>query len=122
MALTPPNTPGLDDPTAEAIRRIHAQKIVELQLLPAASLTAIGEVTLPNTTPVAVAHKLGRAPKMVWVSPARGVGSVIGTPTVGYVVELRSALATGEPIDRTKMIVLEAGGFGATVLVDVAVF
>lgn len=122
MALIPPNTPGLEDPTAETIRRIHAQKIVELQQLAVLATTMIADVTLPNATPVTVAHRLGRAPKMVWVSPARGVGTALGTPTVGYVVELRGALATGAPIDRTKVIVLEAGGFGATVLVDVAVF
>lgn len=122
VTLLPPNTPGLDEPVAESIRRIHSQKIVELQQLPITDATVIPDITLPNGVPIHVAHKLGREPNMVWVSPARGIGGAVGTPTVGYVVEVRGALPSGAPIDRTKVLVFIAGGFGATVLVDVAVF
>lgn len=115
----PPITTRLADQAAESVRRNHEDRIRELEQLDAPSF--LGTVTLPNTTAVTVAHKLGRAPKMVWVSPARGEGVAIGTPSVGYVVELRT-LATGEAVDRTRVIVLEAAGFGATALVDVAVF
>lgn len=121
MKLNAPNTPGLEDPAAETIRRIHSDKIVELQQLPITATAVRSDITIANGATITLAHKLGRAPLMVWVSPVRGLAGAAGTPTVGQVSELRNTL-NGTPIDRTKVVVLLANGFGASVLVDVAVF
>lgn len=100
----------LADPLTEEVRRTHAQAIAALQgdaneratiLLP--------NVVLPDATNVNIPHKLGRAPRFVTVSVPRGAAAA------GYINEVRTG------IDRTKVIVLRADDFGATVTVDLEV-
>lgn len=108
----------LEDDDAEAVRKSHALAIVELQTMPAASLRVISGVELPDSTVINVAHKLGRAPLACWVSPVR-TGAAI---TVGFVIQYTgSHPSTGRAIDGSRILVLAAFGFGATVTVDVFV-
>lgn len=111
MRLRPPIAARLADEASERVRRNHEERIVELQRLPGASLTAIQDVELEDGVETPVAHGLGRKPLMVFVSPPRGPS------TTGMVVEVR-----GAPHDRSKVVVLKASGFGATVYVDVGAY
>lgn len=114
MTFTPPITVRLADADAEKIRRNHDQRISELQALPAAAMTVIRNVSLPTGAAVAVAHGLGRAP--LWVSES----IVRGSTSAGAVSDLGSVDLNGNPIDRSKVVVLFALGFGVTITVDVA--
>lgn len=101
---------AVDD--AERARKSHADAIRELQVAPAAGLSVIRGVVLPNVTNVVVSHKLGRSPVFVGVSiPRRAAG-------FGAVIEVTGLAA--QP-DRAQSIVLQAGGYSATVTVDVIV-
>jgi hypothetical protein len=100
----------LQDPTAERVRQSHAAAIQELQDTPLAGARVLKDRELADGVVTPIAHGLGRAPVFVAVSPARGGA------TGGSVTELR------EGTDRSKFVVLEATGWGATVTVDVLVF
>lgn len=110
MSLKPPAAPKFQDVFLEGVRREHADKIVELQKLPAAELKVISDVSLVDATDKPVPHGLGRNPKCVLVSPPRGASST------GRIEEVRSS-----SYDRTKVVVLKATNWGATVLVDLVV-
>ena len=99
----------LGDPIADQVRRSHAAAIAELQASPFAEPGYIPDVQLANGVPTAIAHGLGRTPKLVLVSPVRGAASS------GRIEEIRDAN------DRTQVVVLKATGYGATVTVDVGV-
>lgn len=99
---------ALDDPDAERVRRSVEDAILELQGMPCASTVIVQDVSLPDATEVVVPHRLGRRPRIVLVSPPRSPS------TSGRIEEIR----TGSH-DRTKVVVLKASGFGATVTVDV---
>lgn len=109
--LRPPITTRLADEAAERARRNHEERLVELQQLPCVGLTPLGEISLVDGVATPIAHGLGRKPLMVFVSPVRGASSS------GRVEEVR-----GAPHDRTRVVVLKATGFGATVTADVGVF
>lgn len=120
MRFSKPHEARLEDAKAEAVRKSADVRIAELQnqvlAMPVAKVFA--DIQLPNGTSVVVNHNLGREPAMVWVSPIRSVTpGGIGSPTPGEVAEIR-----GPTVNRRQAIVLIAGGFGATVVVDVAVF
>lgn len=92
------------------------RRIDELQVLPATDWVLLGKnVQLPDSTLVTLRHPLGRAPKMIYVSPVRDSAST------GRITEWDTVYSNGEQVDRTKFIVLAAYGYGATVRVDVAV-
>lgn len=91
------------------MRRSHEEAIRTLQTVPAASLKVIGPIELADGVETHVAHGLGRAP--AWVSPS----AVRGPSTSGHIEELRAG------VDRSRVIVLKASGYGATVTVEVAV-
>lgn len=112
MTFTRSITRRLDDINAEEVRRNHEQQLAEVQALPAAGLRVIQGVVLPNGANVTVAHKLGRQPIYVGVSVPRGAAGF------GSVIEV-TGLST--PIDRTQVVVLQAGNFALTVTVDVLV-
>jgi len=114
MRFTPPITVRLADADAESVRRNHEQRIKELQQLPAAMITIVRNVSLPSGTAVAVSHGLGREPR--WVSES----TVRGSTSAGSITDLGSIDLSGNPIDRSKVVVLYALGFGVTVTVDVA--
>lgn len=99
----------LADPDAEEVRRSHAQAIDELQRHPVLQTQIIKDVVIPNNGAVLVAHKLGRVPEIVLVSPERGAVSI------GMVAEQRGGF------DRSRFVNLAANGFGAAVTVDVEV-
>lgn len=102
----------LGDPVADRVRASHAEAIAELQgsdILDA----KVFRVELPDNVSVVVAHKLGRVPKFVCVSP---IIFPSGT-TTGRIVENRSA-----PTDRSKNIVLGAIGYSLTITVDVMIW
>ncbi len=101
----------LADTTNDQVSRSHADAIRELQGLAVAQLRVISNVALVNGVATPIAHRLGRAPTMVIVSPARGAA------TAGAVIE-----PAGVAVDRTRFVILTATGFGATVNVDVTVF
>lgn len=105
----------LEDADADQVRRSHADAIRELQALPAAGEVLIPNVSLVSGAETPIAHKLGRAPVFVQVSV------VSGAVTAGIITEFRTVFSNGAPVDRTKIIVLQASGYGATVRVDVLV-
>lgn len=116
MTLSPPNTPSIADPRAEAVRRIHGDKITELQQLPMAGAFIVRDVSVPNAGEVMVAHALGRAPLAVLVSAPRGAGV-----TPGIVRDLGTSTGAGTPVDRARLVCLRGDGFGVAVTVDVVV-
>jgi hypothetical protein len=104
----------VDDPVADRVIRSHAEAIEELQLLPMASASVVRGVLLPQGVEVTVPHKLGRKPVYVRESTPRGA------TTAGQVHDLGTKSATtGNHIDRTKVVVLRANGFGSDITVDV---
>lgn len=111
--FTRPLTKRLADVDAEDIRRNTQRQLAELQALPASGIKVIRDVVLPNATNVTVAHKLGREP--IWV----GISAPRGAAGFGSVIEI-TGLTTPQ-IDRTQIIVLQAGNYAATVTVDVMV-
>lgn len=108
--FVPPIARQLSDPDAENVRRSHAESIAVLQKAAAGIPTVLAGIELADGIETPIAHLLGRKP--VWVRescPRNGV-------TVGSVVEVRSGT-----VDRSKVVVLRADGWGATITVDVAV-
>ncbi len=108
--FTPPSSQQLADPNAEAVRREHAEKIRELQQMPAAQLDVIPDVRLPDGVVTPIAHQLGREPQWFRESCVRGA------VTAGVISEV-----TGTAYDPTKYLVLRADGFGATITCRLAV-
>jgi hypothetical protein len=108
--VKPPIVKQLSDSDAEIVRRSHADAIAEMQGKPAMGMQVLADIVIPNNSSVIVAHRLGRTPQMVIISPVRGAAAV------GIVGEFRSG------VDRRQAIRLAANGFGADVTVDVTVF
>lgn len=108
MSLSPPSGPQLPG-DYELVRREHARKIIELQQLPSTATRILNDRELASGVTTLIPHGLGRAPKIVLVSPPRGASST------GRIEEVRTA------VDRTKYIALVATGWGATITVDVEV-
>jgi hypothetical protein len=102
--------PKLDDPQMEQVVRNVGEAIRELQLLPVTAVRVVAGVELEDGVETAVAHGLSRAP--VWVRES----CVRGASTSGRVEEMR-----GATIDRKRVVVLKASGYGATVTCDVLV-
>jgi hypothetical protein len=100
----------LPDAAAERVRQDHAAAIHELQGLPLAGALVVTDVSLADGVPTPVGHGLRRPPR--WV----GVSAIRGASTSGRVDENRDG--TG---DRGRVVVLEANGYGATIVVDVLV-
>lgn len=98
----------LDDEAAERVRRSHEAAIVELQSVPAVAMVVVSGVVLVDGIATTVAHKLGRKPLWVGISVPRG------GVTAGLLVEVRDGAQ-----DLTKLVVITASGFGATITVDV---
>lgn len=105
-----PHTPELGDIAAERARRQHDAAITELQKRPAYGLHVLPAIQLADGIATPVAHKLGRAPAFVQTSCPRGPSSS------GRIEEVRSTV-----YDRSKVVVLKATGWGATITVDVMV-
>jgi hypothetical protein len=103
-------TTRLADPALERVRQEHADAITELQRAPLAEAHVVENVRLADGVPTPVAHWLGRLPIYVRESCPRGASST------GRVDEIR----TGSH-DRSKYVVLQASGWGATIVVDVMV-
>ncbi len=99
----------LSEQTAERVRVSHQKAIKELQQTTMVDALVIKDVELANATATPIAHRLGR-PAVVLVSPPRGA------TTSGRIVETRSST-----YDRSKVVVLTATGFGATIAVDLVV-
>jgi len=97
----------LKDEDADRVRRSHAEALTELQRL---QPTIISGVELVDGKATTVSHGRGRAPRIVVVSAVRGA------VTAGYINETRPS-----GVDRSRSVVLQADGFGATVTVDVMV-
>lgn len=110
LKLTPSIPAKLDDPDAERVRRNLDDRISELQALPFTRATVIQNVSLPDATDIPVAHSLGRKPLAVLVSPPRD------NTAAGRISETRAT-----NYSRDKVIVLQANGYGATILVDLVV-
>ncbi len=111
MKLTPSISTKLADPDLERVRRNLDERVTQLQGLPASGLKVIQNVSLENATDIPIAHGLGRVPLAVLVSPSRGAVST------GRITETRSAT-----YQRDQVVVLQANGHGATIIVDVVVF
>lgn len=95
---------------AERVRREHADAIAELQKLPAASLTVLAGIELEDGVATPIAHGLGRKP--LWVSPSAPRDAT----STGRIAEVRSG-----SYDRSRFVVLQADGWGATITIDLAV-
>lgn len=107
---TPPLDIRLSDDDAERVRRSHAAGIREQQAHPAVDLVVLSGVELDDGVQTPVSHGLGRAPRIVKLSVPRGAAAP------GYVNEIRDG------VDRSRQVVLQANGYGATITVDVEVF
>lgn len=108
---------------AERVRFSHAEAIKEQQGLPRPAVV-IRNLVIPGTSVnngVMVAHKLGRAPQLVWVSVPRVAPADLATLTAGMIVDAGDTTFAGLPLDRTKVIQLGAFGFTVSIIVDVAV-
>jgi hypothetical protein len=92
----------------ERVRREHHDAIVELQSLPAAGMRVIEGVTLADGVTTPVAHGLGRLP--VWICPSAPRNAT----STGRIIEVRSG-----SYDRSKVVALQATGWGATITIDV---
>ena len=114
--MKPPLDLRLVDSTSERVRQSHHDKIVELQGVPLVGARILSGVELIDSTLTPIAHGLGRAPIFVCPSSPRAVTSATPITGSGRIVEVRDGSQ-----DRTKIIVLEAVGFGVTVGVDLAV-
>ena len=100
----------LAEPSVEEVRRAHAAAIAGLQKDANDRETiTLANVALPDAASVTIAHRLGRAPRFVAISVPRGAVAA------GYVNEIRTG------VDRSKVIVLQADDYGATVTVDIEV-
>lgn len=114
--LTPPSDIPLADPAAERARRSLANGIRELQRLPAAAI-----VVKPTEIPdgaygtVLIAHGLGRPPLWVGVSVPTAPTALLA----GTIVDPGSVDFAGNPIDRSKVVMLAATGWGRSIFVDV---
>ena len=96
----------LDDETAERVRDSHHKAIEEMQSLPGVRTRIVPGVSLVDGVATPVSHKLGRIPLFVTASIPRGAVSA------GYIVETsRDA----------QSVTLTANGYGATIVVDLAV-
>lgn len=110
MKLRSLATPKLADPDADRARRELEGAIREMQRLPATAMHVIEGVELRDGVETPVGHRLGRIPLFVRESCPRDA------TTTGRVVEIRSTR-----YDRSKVVVLKATGWGATITVDVMV-
>ena len=86
------------------------EAVRELQVARQSTGKLIKDVDLADATDTVIQHGLGRAAVLV-VSPPRGAS------TSGRIEETRS-----DAYDRSKVSVLQANGYGATVTVDVWVY
>ncbi len=111
MAQTPPITARLPDETAERVRLNHELRISELQALPLAGARIIQAVTLVDSTPLVVAHKLGHKPLFVCPGAPRSSTTAPITGTGRIIVVAQNA----------STVTLEAVGWGVTILADVVV-
>ena len=100
-------TPKLTDERAERARREHDEAIRELQASPLFPARIVRDVSMPDATNVIMQHGFGRPVVAI-------VGAPRGASTSGRIEEIR---ATG--YDRSKVIVLKATGWGATITADV---
>ena len=106
-----PRTPQISSfAAAETTRRAIEDCVLELQLVPAASMRIVKDVTLADGVVTPVAHRLGRAPVWVRESCPRGAS------TTGRVEEIRNGTH-----NRDQIVALKATGWGATITVDLAV-
>ena len=97
----------LGDDDAERVRRSHSEAIKEGQRsLP----RVIANVTLANGAATTVAHGAGKPPRAIIPSAIRGAVSA------GFIVETRPS-----GVDRSKTVVLQASGYGATITIDLVV-
>lgn len=108
--LQAPASVRLKDADAEKVNRDHTARITELQQLPCASLAVIANRELADGVETPITHNLGRAP--LWVRES----CVRGAVTTGRIEEVRPG-----KYDRTKVVILKATGWGATVTIDLAV-
>lgn len=101
---------SLPDKTVDRFAREVTEAVRELQAVPAVSVRIVRDVVLADGQETAVPHGLGRPAQWVRESCPRGAVSV------GMVEEIRSGSH-----DRSKVAVLKASGWGATITVDVLV-
>lgn len=106
--LTPTIDVRFSDELAERVRRNFSDQIRELQNAPALTSEFLRGVSLPAGATTLIAHRLGRPPVMITLSPIQG------SSTPGVIEEVLST-----SVDRTKFIQLRASGYGATITVDV---
>lgn len=131
MALSPPISLALTDQTSELVRVSHGEAIKELQKLPSSQLRYVARDLNMGTTGVGVFreatifHGLGRAPRFVWISAPRfSTADLLAGITPGFLVDLGNnthPAGSNEPIDRTVRIVIGAGGWVGSPVIDVAV-
>lgn len=112
---TPLLDASLTDPLSERVRASHSRAIKELQTSPAAAMRVIQGVTLKDGVTTPIAHKLGRAPVWHGTSHVRASSSGV-TLTAGVIQEVNDSA-----YDPAKFLTIVASGFGADVVVNVAV-
>jgi len=121
--FTAPITTRLADPDSERVRRNHEQRLSEVASLSILGAETIRGVVLPASTPVMIAHGLGRAPSFVGVSCFRLASGVTlsGATSAPAFVDFGSTSQAGQPIDRSKVIQIGQFLFPRDITVDVLV-
>lgn len=100
----------IGDANADRVRRHHDQQIGELQALPATAIKVISNIDLPDGVETPIPHGLGRP--ATWHKE-----STIRNPAGnGVIQEVR-----GGSYDRSKVIVLKATSYAATITIDLMV-
>lgn len=109
-----PLTKQLADPSSEAVRRNHEQRIAALEAV--SDEVIVTGAVLANGVGQLVVHGLGRAPAFIGISAVRST-----PPTAGVVQDFGVVDGSGNQVDRTQAVWLRAVGFGAAITVDLLV-
>lgn len=111
MAVSPPARIRVEDETTEAALDEVRVAVIDLLREPFMNARTM-LVTLPDATLVKVKHQLGRMYTNFYLSPPKGVATLV---TVGMVQEMAGN-------DPSREIWLQADGYGATITVRLTVF
>jgi hypothetical protein len=112
----PPLAKRLSDDDAEQIRQSTHGAITEMQGLAILDAIVIENVALPDSVPIFVSHRLGKAPRFVGHGLVRTGGAALVSS--GTIVDFGSTSQAGAPIDRSKMIQIGNFNFGQALTVD----
>lgn len=101
----------LKDADAEAVRRATYEAIREIQAMPVMEMRVVRNIKVTSNDFVVIAHQLGRAPTFVVPTAVRFLPAESATLSVGTWFDYGVTGPAGEPIDRSKIVILSAAGW-----------